>query len=73
MIAIQSPKYQCQCAIRKSVVPRINYVQRIPLARGFGEVAQAMYTYVSECKNDKINGKKKKDPPGIWLLPWHSR
>jgi hypothetical protein len=28
--------------------------------RGQGEVAQAMYTYVSKCKNDKIKGENKK-------------
>jgi hypothetical protein len=27
--------------------------------KGWGEVAQTMYTHVSKCKNDKIKGKKR--------------
>jgi hypothetical protein len=28
--------------------------------KGCGEGAQAMYTHVNKCKNDKIKGEKKK-------------
>jgi hypothetical protein len=40
---------------------------------GEGEGAQTMYTHTSKCKNDKIKGIKKKNPPQGKSAPLYLR